>query len=89
MAIVFNLKSITSKLYLSGFVVLVFYFLYLTIPDAEFDNVSNQHCKFDRLYYTVTNHIGIRENDSLKPLSIRAKVLTMAQIIISYTILLL
>ena len=41
------------------------------------------------MIYTITNHIGIRENDSLKPLSVRAKVLTMAQIIISYTILLL
>jgi hypothetical protein len=89
MALVFDLKSITSKLYLSVFVILVFYFLYLTIPDAEFNNVSNQNCKIERLYYTVTNHIGIRENDSLKPLSVRAKVLTMAQIIISYTILLL
>lgn len=89
MAIVFDLKSITTKLYLSGFVVLVFYFLYLTIPDSEFNNVSQQNCNIERLYYAVTNHIGIRENDSLKPLSIRAKVLTMAQIIISYTILLL
>lgn len=89
MAIVFDLKSITSKLYLSAFVILVFYFLYLTIPDSEFNNVTNDNCKIERLYYTVTNHIGIRENDSLKPLSSRAKILTMVQIIISYTILLL
>ena len=89
MAIVFDLKSVTSKLYLSAFVILVFYFLYLTIPDSEFNNVTNENCKLERMYYTVTNHIGIRENDSLKPLSVRAKVLTMVQIIISYTILLL
>jgi len=89
MAIVFDLKSMTSKLYLSAFVILVFYFLYLTIPDSEFNNVTNDNCKIERLYYTVTNHIGIRENDSLKPLSTRAKILTMVQIIISYTILLL
>jgi len=79
----------TSKLYLSAFVILVFYFLYLTIPDSEFNNVTNENCKIERLYYTVTNHIGIRENDSLKPLSTRAKILTMVQIILSYTILLL
>jgi len=89
MAIVFDLKSMTSKLYLSAFVILVFYFLYLTIPDSEFNNVTNENCKIERLYYTVTNHIGIRENDSLKPLSTRAKILTMVQIILSYTILLL
>ena len=89
MAIVFDLKSMTSKLYLSAFVILVFYFLYLTIPDSEFNNVTNDNCKIERLYYTVTNHIGIRENDSLKPLSTRAKILTMVQIILSYTILLL
>ena len=68
MNIVFDLKSMTSKLYLSTFVILVFYFLYLTIPDSEFNNVTNDNCKLERLYYTVTNHIGIRENDSLKPL---------------------
>ena len=89
MAIVFDLKSMTSKLYLSAFVILVFYFLYLTIPDSEFNNVTNENCKIERLYYTVTNHIGIRENDSLKPLSTRAKILTMVQIILSYTILLI
>ena len=89
MAIVFDIQSITSKLYLSTFIILVFYFLYLTIPDNEFNNVSNQNCKIERLYYTITNHIGVREGDSLRPLSTRAKILTMAQIIISYTILLL
>jgi len=89
MAIVFDLKSINSKLYLSAFVILVFYFLYMTIPDQEFDNVPVFNCRMERLYYTITNHIGIRESDSLKPLSTRAKMLTMIQIIISYTILLL
>lgn len=89
MAIVFDLKSVSTKLYLSLFVVLVFYFLYLTIPDSEFKNVSDQNCRIERLYYAVTNHIGIREADSLKPISSRAKMLTLAQIIISYTILIL
>ena len=37
MNIVFDLKSVTTKLYLSAFVIMVFYLLYLTIPDAEFE----------------------------------------------------
>ena len=89
MAININLNGIGMKLSLSIFMVVIFYLLYLTIPDSEFDNVSNQSCKIDRLYYAVTNHIGVRENDTLKPITNRSKMLTMAQIILSYSILLL
>ena len=89
MGIYINLKSINSKLSISIFVIIIFYILYSTIPDNEFDNVSKQNCKFERLYYTVTNQIGIREFDSLKPVSNRAKLITMAQLFISYTLFLL
>lgn len=89
MGIYINLQSINTKLSISIFVIIIFYILYNTIPDNEFDNVTNQNCQLERLYFTVTNHVGIRESDSLKPVSSRAKILTMAQIIISYSILLI
>ena len=89
MGIYIDIKSLNTKLSISFFVIIIFYFLYNTIPDNEFDNVTNQNCQLERLYFTVTNHIGIREGDSLKPISSRAKILTMAQILISYSILLL
>ena len=89
MGISLDLSSLNTKISISFFLIIAFYFLYNTIPDSEFDNVSNQNCDLERLYYTVTNHIGIRESDSLKPISYRAKVLTMSQIILSYTVLLM
>ena len=89
MGIYLNLKSLNTKLSISIFVIIIFYFLYNTIPDNEFENVTNQNCQLERLYFTVTNQIGIRECDSLKPISSRAKILTMVQILLSYSILLL
>ncbi len=89
MGIYIDIKGLNTKLSISIFVILVFYFLYNTIPDYEFDNVKNENCQIERFYYTVTNHVGIRENDSLRPVSSRARILTMAQILISYCIILL
>ena len=42
MNIVFDLASLTTKLYLSTFVISVFYLLYLTIPDSEFDKSNTK-----------------------------------------------
>jgi hypothetical protein len=89
MNIVFDLKSVTTKLYLSAFVIMVFYLLYLTIPDAEFNNVSQSNCKMDRLYYTISSHTGFRNIDSLIPKSLRARVLSLLHMLIAYSILIL
>jgi len=89
MNIVFDLKSLTTKLYLSTFVILVFYLLYLTIPDAEFENVSQANCKMDRLYYTISSHTGLRNIDSLIPKSLRARTLSILHMLIAYVILIL
>lgn len=88
MNIVFDLKSFTNKLFISIFVILVFYFLYLTIPDTEFDNVSSHNCKMDRLVYTVSVHTG-RSNQKLLPVSTRAKILSMLHMLISFSIIIL
>jgi len=89
MNIVFDLKSLTTKLYLSFFVILVFYLLYLTIPDSEFDNVSTSNCRLDRLYYTIATHTGNKNIHILIPKSFRAKILSILQILIAYSILIL
>ena len=89
MRININLRNINTKLSISIFIIVIFYFLYNTIPDNEFDNITSQNCQLDRLYFTVVNQIGIRECDSLKPISSRAKILTMTQILLSYSIFLL
>jgi hypothetical protein len=89
MNIVFDLASLTTKVYLSIFVMSVFYLLYLTIPDSEFDNVSKSNCKMDRLYYTISSHTGLRNIDSLIPKSSRARILSMVHMLIAYSILLL
>ena len=89
MNIVFDLASLTTKLYLSTFVMSVFYLLYLTIPDSEFDNVTKSNCKIDRLYYTISSHTGLRNIDSLIPRSNRARILSIMHMLIAYSILLL
>ena len=88
MAIKLSLDDLSSKIYLSIFIMVVFFLLYLTIPDFEFDNIKKENCKISRLYYTVTTHVGSRTDDGLKPVSKRAKLLTMAHMLLSYSILL-
>lgn len=89
MNIVFDLKSFTTKLYLSGFIVTIFYLLYLTIPDSEFNNVSTTNCKIDRIYYTIATHTGRRDSDSLKPVSLRAKILSILHMILAFSVVIL
>ena len=89
MNIVFNLKNFTTKIYLSIFIIIFFYLIYLTIPDSEFENVSNLNCKIDRIYYTISTHTGRRDYDNLKPRSLRAKILSILHMIIAYSIVIL
>lgn len=89
MNIVFDLKSFTTKLYLSAFIVIVFYLLYLTVPDSEFNNVSKSNCKLDRIYYTIATHTGKRDNDTLKPVSLRVKILSILHMLLAYSIIIL
>ncbi|GIR56457.1 MAG: hypothetical protein CM15mP63_4620 [Gammaproteobacteria bacterium] len=88
MNLVFNLNKFSNKILLSSFIILVFYMLFLTVPDYEFNNINNNNSKIDRFYFVISNHIGIH-NGTIQPTSFRAKILTLCQMIISYSILII
>ena len=88
MNLVFNLNKFSNKILLSLFIILVFYMLFLTVPDNEFDNVNNNNSKIDRLFFVLSNHVG-SHNGTIKANSFRAKILTLCQMFISYSILII
>ena len=57
MNLVFNLNKFSNKILLSLFIILVFYMLFLTVPDYEFNNINNNNSKIDRFYFVISNHI--------------------------------
>ena len=85
----FNLSSFTHKLYLSLFILVAFYILYLTVPNYEFENVSTSSSKIDRVYYAVSTHLGMKSADTMKPITFRSKLLTIVHMLLAYSILLL
>lgn len=86
MNITFELHNFFTKIYLSLLILIVFYILYLTIPDNEFANVKSGDPYLDRLYYSVSCHTG-KQIDAYIPLSDRAKFLTICHMFLSFTIL--
>ena len=88
MNLVFNLNKFSNKILLSLFIILVFYMLFLTVPDNEFDNVNNNNSKIDRLFFVLSNHVGFH-NGTIQPISFRAKILSLCQMFISYSILII
>ena len=88
MNLVFNLNKFSNKILLSFFIILVFYMFFLTVPDYEFNNINNNNSKIDRFYFVISNHIGFH-NGTIQPISFRAKILTLCQMFISYSILII
>lgn len=88
MRIVFDLKNFKTKLILSITILFAFYILNLTIPDSEFNNIS-QNYYYDRLYYTVSNHTGLNGINNLQPNSTRAKTMSTLHILLSFSLLLI
>ena len=86
---IYNLKSFYNKMTLALVIIVVFFCFYQTIPDSEFTNIKRPDNTLDRLMYSVSNMTGIRDYNTIQPLSDRAKVLTTVQTIIGYSILLL
>lgn len=87
MKLTLELSNFFTKVNLSLLILCVFFVLYLTIPDFEFENVKSNNSYLDRFYYTVSCHTGRRELDTYKPLSDRAKFLTIFHMLLSFTII--
>ena len=85
--IVFNIARLQIKLIMSLIIIVVFAFLYKTVPASEFgkESISN----LDIFYYSLVTHLGIQYNRFLDPLSIRAKILAMIELILGFSIIIL
>ena len=51
--------------------------------------LGKSNCKIDRIYYTIATHTGRRDNDSLKPVSLRARILSILHMLLAYSIIIL
>ncbi len=87
MKLTLELGNFFTKVNLSLLILCVFFVLYLTIPDSEFENVKSNNSYLDRFYFTVSCHTGRRELDTYKPLSDRAKFLTIFHMLLSFSII--
>jgi|APSaa5957512576_1039674.scaffolds.fasta_scaffold208227_2 hypothetical protein len=89
MRIIFDLKSFTNKIFISIFILSVFTLLYTTIPASEFGLENTILTILDRFYYAVSTQTGFRAVDTPNPITPRAKTLTLLQMLLGYSVLLL
>lgn len=89
--IIYNIGKTTTKLFLSFIMVMVFFFLYKTIPSSEFTvtNTTQTITNFQLFYYTLLTQMCMPVGLVFFPLSNRAKILTILQLIMGYSIYLL
>ena len=89
MRIVFDLKSFTNKVFISIFILSVFTLLYTSVPASEFGLENTTLTILDRFYYSVSTQTGFRAVDTPKAITPRAKTLTLLQMLLGYSVLLL
>ena len=83
----FNMSQISTKLYLSIITLVVFYILFLTVPDHEFSGYDgNVIDSFHKLHFTIRNHTGLGLGNTLNPISRRSKVLSILHGLMSFLI---
>jgi len=86
MRIIFDLKKLNIKIFLTIVTIIVFMILYKTVPNDEYQIESNDY--IDLFYRTFLTHIGLFPHE-FKPKSTRAKLITIGHLIIAYCILLI
>jgi hypothetical protein len=88
--IIFNIKKLSTKIFLALISIMIFTILYVAVPNNEFtkkEEDNNKITLFDYVYYSVVSQVGVQS--VLIPVSIRTKILTMLQLFIGYTIILI
>ena len=104
MSIVFDVKRVENKLFLSFTLVIIFTIVYNLLPTDEIqfvgsDSISDQNNNqnnnqddpgfFDILYSTTLTQVGLYHPGSIRPKSIKAKLLLIFQLVLAYSIFLL
>lgn len=88
MSVIVDIKSFKTKLTVSFIILLTFLVLYKTIPPEEF-GISSKISNTDLLYNTVLTHAGISRSKLFDTKTLRAKIIVMSHVILSYILLLM
>lgn len=85
--IIYNISKTGTKLFFSLIIMMVFFFLYKTIPPSEFgkENMTT----FELFYYTLLTQMCMPVGIFFFPQTTRAQILTICQLLMGYTIYLL
>ncbi len=86
--ILFDTQKLKVKLFITFIIVAVFMVLYKTLPVEELGK-EGKLSSFDLFYYTVLAQLRVIDNKLINPTSFRAKMLTMMQLILGYSIIIL
>jgi len=92
--IVFDISSLQTKLFLALMIITIFNILYLAVPRDEFYKIEHfagiekDITYLDIVQYSILSQVGI-QNVILYPKTIRTRILTMIQLFLGYTILLM
>ena len=89
MRILFDFKNFYNRFALASILIIIFFCLYQTIPDEEFENVKRPDDMFDKFRFSLANQTGVRDQETIKPITRRAQLLSTIQIILGYSIFLL
>jgi hypothetical protein len=92
--IIFDLTKMQTKIFLAFISIMTFSILYMALPKDEFKKIEHFEKEpknisyFDIIYYSVLSQVGI-QNVILYPKTMRATIMTMIQLIIGYSIILI
>ena len=91
---IFDISSLTTKIFFALIIITLFSVLYLTVPKDEFHKIEHfsgidkDVSYLDIIQYSCLSQVGI-QNAVLYPKTIRTRILTMTQLFLGYMILLM
>ena len=92
--VIFDVSSLQTKLFLAMIIIFMFCVLYLAVPRDEFHKIEHfsdmekDITYLDIVQYSFLSQVGI-QNAVLYPKSIRTRILTMMQLFLGYSVLLM
>ncbi|QKF93828.1 hypothetical protein QKU48_gp0370 [Fadolivirus algeromassiliense] len=94
MRLILNITSLSTKLFLVMIIISLFTILYLAVPRDEFHKIEHysgmekEITYLDLIQYSLLSQVGLN-NIVLYPKTTRTKILTMMQLLLGYTMLLM
>ena len=92
--IIFNISKFQTKFFLAIIIIIIFTILNMAVPRDEFQKLPNfngdekEISYLDLIQYSVLSQVGI-QNVILYPKSVRTRIMSMIQLFIGYSIILM